>query len=266
MIDPSEDPVALRSPRLHREFLRYLQRLLPRHFHGVRVSREGTPNPEAGFPLIIYCNHPSWWDPLLLFILAENYLPDWEHYGPMDAASLAQYPVLRRLGVFGLEPGARGASQFFRISGRVLRNSGRALWVTAEGHFTDPRVRPVQIRPGLAHLAHRIAYSARFKLDPIIMPLALDYPFWNESKPEALARFGEPIVTHDLRTVEEWHLHLTTELTVTMDALTDEAISRDPELFYTVLAGRTGIGGVYDLWRRVTSWARLRRFDPSHER
>ncbi len=33
----------------------------------------------------------------------------------------------------------------------------------------------------------------------------------------------------------------------------------------TLLAGRSGVGGVYDQWRRLKSWARGRRFDPSHD-
>ena len=44
------------------------------------------------------------------------------------------------------------------------------------------------------------------------------------------------------------------------------AVSRDPAKFTAVVSGRTGVGGVYDLWRRVKAWVRGERFDPQrHE-
>ena len=149
----------------------------------MRVAREGVPHPEPGRPLIVYCNHPSWWDPAIMFVLGDTLLPAWEGFGPMEAEALKQYGVMRKLGVFGLEPGAKGAVRFLQVADHVLSGPRRALWITAEGRFTDARVRPVRIRPGIAHLARRATRVT-------ILPLAFDFTFWNESKPEALARFG----------------------------------------------------------------------------
>ena len=53
-------------------------------------------------------------------------------------------------------------------------------------------------------------------------------------------------------------------MTRTLDALNADAVSRDPDRFTTVLGGRVGVGGVYDLWRRAKALARGERFDPSH--
>ena len=41
-------------------------------------------------------------------------------------------------------------------------------------------------------------------------------------------------------------------------------MTRDPDRFTTLLDGKTGVGGVYDVWRRTKSWARGERFDASH--
>ena len=41
----------------------------------------------------------------------------------------------------------------------------------------------------------------------------------------------------------------------TMDALADESMFRDPELFDTLVLGKAGVGGVYDQWRR---WRAMR--------
>jgi hypothetical protein len=88
--------------------------------------------------------------------------------------------------------------------------------------------------------------------------------FWNESRPEALARFGTPIETGRDRDVAAWTRHLEDELTRTMDALARESATRDPALFRPLVRGGAGVGGIYDLWRRLRAWSRGRRFDASH--
>jgi hypothetical protein len=49
-----------------------------------------------------------------------------------------------------------------------------------------------------------------------------------------------------------------------MDALADDAATRDPDRFTTVVLGRAGVGGAYDVWRRLKAWARGRSFDAAH--
>ena len=50
-----------------------------------------------------------------------------------------------------------------------------------------------------------------------------------------------------------------------MDALAAQAMTRQPGLFHTLQGGRAGVGGFYDLWRRLRAAMAGRRFDPSHE-
>ena len=256
------DPVAARSGPLFWAFGWYLRWYFHRRFHAVRLSRAGPPRAQPGRPLIIYSNHPSWWDPALYILLCTKLFPGRPGYGPMDAKALGRYGVLERMGVFGIAlDSKRGAAHFLATSLRVLSGPGAILWVTAEGGFADPRQRPVRLRPGIAHLARRVPGA-------VILPLALEYIFWNESKPEALVRFGDPIETGAGtgrgRSVAEWTAHLEAELTRTMDALAAESMQRDPCLFQPVLRGAAGVGGAYDLYRRARALAGGRRFDPSH--
>ena len=253
------DPIAARSGRAFWAFGWYLRWYFYRRFHAVRVSRTGTPHGMEGRPVIIYGNHPSWWDPALYILLCTKLFPGRPGYGPMDAEALGKYGLFERMGVFGIAlDSPRGAARFLSTSLRILSDPSRTLWITAAGEFADARRRPLRLRPGIAHLARRAPGA-------VILPLALDYPFWNESRPEALARFGDPIEAGSHRSVSEWTGYLEDALERTMDTLAAEAIGRDPGSFRTLLRGGAGVGGVYDLYRRGRALAGGRRFDPRHE-
>ncbi len=254
----NQDPLTTRSPRLVRAFTRYLRWYFARNFHAVRVSRSGVPEVPKDRPLIVYSNHPSWWDPALFFVLSAALFPGRASFGPMEEAALGKYALFRRLGVFGLEPGTRGAVRFLRTSTRILADRGNMLWITAEGVFSDVRQRPVKLRPGIAHLARNMP-------GVVILPLAVEYPFWNERKPETLTRFGRALTGDAGRDVAAWTALLEAELTACMETLADEAGRRDAALFLTVQHGSAGIGGVYDLWRRARAWSAGQRFDASHQ-
>lgn len=249
-----------RSPRMLGWFRFYAERYLARHFHAVRLSRTGRPDLEAarGRPVIVYLNHPSWWDPLVGLVLAVRLFPGRRQLAPIESAALEKYKFFERLGFFGIEPGtARGARRFLAVAEKLLAAPDTALWVTAGGRFADPRERPVRLQAGLGHLASRLENAAVF-------PLALEYPFWNERFPEALARFGEPVFLSEKRAPAEWTALLEERLAATQDALAAEALSRDPDRFEALIGGHAGVGGIYDVWRRLRAGLRGERFRPEH--
>lgn len=258
--DPSSAAVlAQRSPRLFRLFALYLRWYTSRSFHAVRLSRSFQPSVPPNQPLIVYSNHASWWDPAIYILLCDILFRGRPSYGPMDQAALAKYGIFKKMGIFGVDlADPRAGAAFLRISQAVLGTPGAMLWLTPEGEFTDNRLRPVRFRPGLAHVARRVPGA-------MILPMALDYCFWNESRPEALVRFGQPMISGGDGTVAEWNQRLEAALTQTMDALTAEAATRNPALFQPLIRGGAGVGGIYDLYRRARALAAGRRFDPSHE-
>ncbi len=246
------------SPRVWQVFSWYVRRYLRRHFHAVRIARDGVPQTLDGLPVVVYMNHPSWWDPMLAIAAADVLFAGRRHAAPMDADALAKYRIFEKIGVFGIEPGTtRGAARFLRRSLSILAQPDHMLWITAEGRFTDARTRPVRLRPGLAHLARRMDRG-------VLLPLAIEYAFWNERSPEALLRFGEPIDARRLRDVAGAQHRLETSLEQTMNDLAAMSLRREADRFGTLVDGVTGVGGVYDLWRRLRAAAHGRRFDGSH--
>jgi len=238
-------PLQMRKPVLFAAFRYYLHVFVWLRFSAIRVSKAGLPAFHDGRPLIIYSNHPSWWDPVVYMIVLPKFFPQRQGFGPMDAAELGRWGFFRRLGVFGVERGVRGAAKFLLFARTGLARPNTALWITAEGAFTDARSRPRHLQPGIAHLARDVPGI-------ILLPLALEYVFWNESRPEILLRFGEPIEGGPGR-VANWTARLTDALTASMDALAQESASRDRSLFTTVLPGITQTGLFFRKPRRETS-------------
>ena len=178
----------------------------------------------------------------------------------MDAVALKRYKFFGRLGFFGVEPDSlRGARSLLKIGGVILGRKDSVLWITPQGCFADPRVRPVSFRPGLGHLVHRTAHCA-------LLPMALEYPFWEERFPEALARCGE-LIFRDKETATnsgEWTALLERRLEAVQNALATDSIRRNREAFETQLSGRAGVGGAYDLWRAIKAKLRGEAFHAEH--
>lgn len=250
------------SPGVCRFFERYLNRYFAKNFHGVRLAKDGgPPDIPTNHGLVVYSNHSSWWDPLTMFYLSRSLFADRRGFGPIDAEALEKYKFMRKIGLFPVEQdSSRGAVHFLNVSHGLLRTPMTSLWLTPQGQFADARVRPVAFKPGIAHLA-RDSENVTF------LPLAVEYCFWNESKPELLTRFGMPISSTAVKdkSVDDWQNQLQMALQTTQDKLAMEAMSRDPERFTPLMSGSAGVGFAYDAWRRVKALITGKKFSAAHE-
>jgi len=242
MATPREVPPI--STGMLRFFRRIVRSYFGRHFRAVLIQKPEHLMQAAG-PLIVYANHSSWWDPMVCVLLAEQLLPGRAHYAPMDAAALAKYPILRKLGIFPVEmSSARGAAQFLRTSQAILQTGG-VVWITPQGRFSDPR-EALAFKPGLGALAKRVPAVT-------LLPLAIEYTFWDERLPETLLRFGVPIRLEPGASGVAATRVLESALAAVMTELKTAAMARDAIAFVPLLQGGRGTGGFYALGRRLRS-------------
>ncbi|MDG3003508.1 lysophospholipid acyltransferase family protein [Paludisphaera mucosa] len=249
-----------RSAWFFRGFRKYARRYVAKNFHALRVDRDGLPTDPPPGPAIVVMSHASWWDPMIGLILSESFGPSRAHYAPMDEEGLKQYPILERVGIFGVElETARGGIAFLRRSSAVLTRPESMLWVTPQGRFVDVRERPIRFKQGIGRLLHRTSHAS-------VVPLAVEYPFWNDRRPEVLARFGAWISIEERVSLsaKAWTKRLETSLGETQDRLAESSLGRDPGRFQTVVRGSSGVGGVYDLGRRLRSAFRGESFTSEH--
>ncbi|HEY1190911.1 MAG TPA: lysophospholipid acyltransferase family protein [Gemmata sp.] len=260
---PRTAPAAELPVRWHwliRGFRKYARRYVQKHIHAVRLSKSGHALAFGDEPLLIVMNHPSWWDPMIGIVLSEQFGAR-SHFAAIDAVAVQRYRFFTKLGFVGVDSQSlRGAAAFLRLGTALLAQPRHTFWVTAQGRFTDVRERPLGLQSGVGHLAARMTNGA-------VVPVALEYTFWTERTPEALVRVGEPLKPADHPQLDGrgWTARIEAALTRNLDALRTEAIARDPNAFTDLLTGRAGVGGVYDSWRRLKSWARGHKFDPAHD-
>jgi 1-acyl-sn-glycerol-3-phosphate acyltransferase len=253
---PQAGEVPAISAMTLRFFRGVVRRYFRRHFRAVQAQHADRLRGHRG-PLIVYGNHSSWWDPMLIVLLGEQLLPGRRHYAPIDARALEQYPILRKLGIFPVEMASpRGAIQFLRTAEAILKDDG-VLWLTPQGRFADPREFPLAFRPGLGTLALHLP-------EVPLLPLAVEYTFWDERLPETLLHFGEPIQANPDGTTASATREAEDALAKAMYALQTAAMARNPALFETLFSGARGTGGMYAVIRRLAALFRGRRVRLDH--
>jgi len=250
------------SRTLLRFFDTYLHFFVKRRFHGLRLANaERWPQQR---PLIVCLNHPSWWDPLIAILLSRFLEREADHYAPMDELAFTRYGVLRKAGLFPVEQGTpRGGVQFLRTAAHVLADPNAVLWLTPQGGFTDARTRPVVLRSGLDALLRRTIPD-----QVTVLPIALEYTFWDERLPEVLAMLGTPLHFQGGKSAtlsqESAGQRVAAALAQTQDDLAALSARRDSTHFLSLLEGSSGISGIYGAWQRLYALGRGRRFNPDH--
>ncbi|TWU46887.1 lysophospholipid acyltransferase family protein [Rubripirellula reticaptiva] len=243
-------------------FHRFLKPYLRRHFHAIAIERESRCGAAVccDGPLIVYGNHPSWWDPMVAHFLNLTLFPGRQFRAPIAAEALAHYKVLAKLGFYGVQmDSVAGTARFLKQSNQILDSSTSSIWMTPEGRFADARDHREKLMPGLAHLCSR-------RSDGWVLPLALEYVFWDERLPVCLARLGVPIRISDHASLlkPQWNDQLQQSLRENQFRLAELAIARSSDPFDNLLMGKRGAGGVYEWTRRMKSLVTGNKFRSEH--
>ena len=132
-LPPDLDPERLLSKAWLLFFVRVLTHRLRRSFHAIRLARPGVPAVTDGQPLVIYTNHPSWWDAALVPVLMARLFPSRRSFAPIDAVALRRYGFMRRLGPRTLLDYTRLTQNgrytgWIEASARAAESTGAGLW------------------------------------------------------------------------------------------------------------------------------------------
>lgn len=240
------------SPRVARVFAAMVARKMRGAFHTVRLAR-GSRAVLAGVdggarPALVVLNHASWWDPILALVVARGFFPSRAPYGPMDRDELARFGILKKVGIFGIDPDDSASLEAMRayLVELAAREPRFALVLTPQGHFADVRDEVVP-RPGAAAMAATLAPDRA-------VSIAIEYGFWVDQKPEIFVRAAS--IDCASGGTLAWQRRITAAMRENQAALATLVRARDAAAFEP-LAGAfaprgTGTNPVYDLWLRMT--------------
>lgn len=233
-------------------FAWYSRRLVARNFHGLRLSRDSCAEglDADGRPVIVALSHSSWWDPIAAVLIKDALMPSRASCSPMDRVQLERFGFFRKIGIFGIDPddpGAAGPMADY-VMERMREHPRPTLIITPQGRFADVRA-PVEVRPGTALLAARMAREGRA---PRVVGMAVEYPFWIDRKPEMLVRVSEFEPPEDGTRASSWQRAIERGMAGNAAALAALAVARDPAPFRTLIGRGSGaVHPVFDAWARM---------------
>ena len=170
---------------------RILFRMLSHRFYALRIKNleafKEKRNPD--FPCIIYAPHMNWWDGIVGYNLMRRAF----HVRPrMMIEEMNRFPLFSLIGAF---PVNKASAQAAMISLKYivddLKEPDLGFWIFPQGIVKPPNYRPIEFQTGLAYVAQNVAKKHG---GVNLIPLAVNYTFLREDRPECLAEVGEPII------------------------------------------------------------------------
>ncbi len=251
-----------RSKWLLDGFLWYCRRIIRHDFHAFALHDQALC--EAAWPkdspLVVYCNHPGWWDPILAILTHQIAFPDYGFFAPIEGEALKKYQVLSKLGFYGVTlESFRGAADFLTTSRAILAGDRNAIYLTPEGRFCDVRDQQNRFKPGLAHLFTTIP-------NLVAIPMAIEYAFWNERKPLMFARFGTPILQSKSSVIKSDVCNfLESGLRTVQNQLAELVLQRSLDPFRVIVSPKKGPTSAYDAARFGKSLLTGRSIELRHD-
>lgn len=185
-------------------------------------------------------NHSSWWDFFMCHVLSINIPID--GYGMTVHENMLKFGFFRRIGAFSMDKSNSASIRAsFDYAAELLSEPGRAVWIYPQGKMLCNQVRPLGFQGGLRVL---LARAGRLR----IVPTAFRYEFWQDERPEAFARFGEPfwVEKSEKKTlIEECERRVTIEL----DVLCQDVFTQDASKFVSLLQGEQSIHERYSQFK-----------------
>ncbi len=214
---------ANKSVVFEKVFSLYNRNLLKRHFHSFRVSGlDFLFNKNIDLPLIIYCNHSSWWDGLIAFQISHE--TNLNSFVMMEEKQLKSLFLFRKLGAFSVvRENSREALQSIKYAANLLReNSNSTLWIFPQGEILPNDLRPLRLYNGLSKIIEKVEKC-------FVISLSMRYEFLGEFKPQIFVKIGKPETisvaqAFNAKTLTE---NLAERLTENLDELKNDVINQN---------------------------------------
>jgi len=208
----------------------YNRNFLKRRFHSFQASGlDFLFNKNPNIPLIIYCNHSSWWDGLVAFQI--SFETGLHSFVMMEEKQLRKLFLFRLLGAFSVErEKPREAFKSLAYAARLLKNnSENTLWIFPQGEILPNDLRPLKFFNGLGKIAEKVGKCTT-------VSLSMRYEFLGEFKPQIFVKIEESETISASEDFDSKRLseNLAGRLTKNLDSLKNDVINLNLTSYKTI--------------------------------
>ena len=167
-----------------------LFRMLNHRFYALRVkNRELVHNRNKNFPVIVYAPHSNWWDGIVGYTIMRTCFTGLKPR--MMIEEMNRFPLFAKIGAFPInKKSPQEAMKSLKFIVDDLKEPNMCFWIFPQGIIKPPNHRPFEFQTGLAYVIQKVAQKyGGVKL----FPLAINYTFLREDRPEVLVEMPEPI-------------------------------------------------------------------------
>lgn len=149
---------------------------------------------EKGVPTILFAPHCNWWDGIVMYNITHRIF---HKEIRLMIEELNRFPLLRRGGGYSVcKKSPQTAMRALKYSVDVVGDLKNILCIFPQGIIRPPHFRPMQFQTGLAYIAQN-AVKRYGKVN--LVPVAIDYCFFRDNRPEVVVNFGKRIELTDFK-------------------------------------------------------------------
>ena len=167
----------------------FFYRMLESRFYAFRFKgAENFYKKDPSTPVIMFAPHSNWWDGIVGYTICNRIF---NKEIRLMVEELNRFPLLRRAGAFNVNKKSPQASmEALRYSVEAVGDTNNILYIFPQGIIKPPNYRPIELQTGLAYIADK---AAKKYGKVALMPVAVNFMFLRDNRPEVLVEIGEPI-------------------------------------------------------------------------
>ena len=169
---------------------RYFYGMLEKRFHGFyyKGAEKFYLQKDPETPVILYAPHFNWWDGMVGYNICNRIF---KKEIRLMIEELNRFPLIRRGGAFSVNKKSPQASmKAINYAVETMGDSNNILYIFPEGIIKPPMHRPFELQTGMTYIAEK---AVKKYGQVALMPVAVNYFFLRDNRPEVLVEFGDII-------------------------------------------------------------------------
>ena len=174
---------------------RYFYGMLETRFFAFRYKgAENFYKKDPNTPIILFAPHHNWWDGIIGYNICNRIF---KKEIRIMIEELNRFPLIRRGGAFSVNKKSPQASMIsLKYAVEQMGDPNNILYIFPEGIIKPPNHRPLELQTGMTYIAEK-AVKKYGKV--ALMPVAVNYYFLRDNRPEVFVEFGDIIELNDDR-------------------------------------------------------------------